>query len=65
MTVLPAKDIPVLLQRLVYDCESCDLCQQARLAQSVEHETLNLRVVGSSPTLGETLFAPPHLYTLV
>ena len=25
----------------------------ARLAQSVEHETLNLRVVGSSPTLGE------------
>ena len=26
--------------------------QRARLAQSVEHETLNLRVVGSSPTLG-------------
>ena len=26
---------------------------EARLAQSVEHETLNLRVVGSSPTLGE------------
>ena len=26
--------------------------QVARLAQSVEHETLNLRVVGSSPTLG-------------
>ena len=24
----------------------------AGLAQSVEHETLNLRVVGSSPTLG-------------
>ena len=31
-------------------------CQQARLAQSVEHETLNLRVVGSSPTLGEKIF---------
>ena len=30
---------------------------QARLAQSVEHETLNLRVVGSSPTLGEKLFS--------
>ena len=30
--------------------------QQARLAQSVEHETLNLRVVGSSPTLGEYSF---------
>ena len=28
----------------------------ARLAQSVEHETLNLRVVGSSPTLGDLLF---------
>ena len=27
----------------------------ARLAQSVEHETLNLRVVGSSPTLGDTI----------
>ena len=25
----------------------------ARLAQSVEHETLNLRVVGSSPTSGD------------
>ena len=25
----------------------------ARLAQSVEHETLNLRVVGSSPTWGD------------
>ena len=30
----------------------------ARLAQSVEHETLNLRVVGSSPTLGEIFFVP-------
>ena len=30
--------------------------QQARLAQSVEHETLNLRVVGSSPTLGDQCF---------
>ena len=27
-------------------------CMSAWLAQSVEHETLNLRVVGSSPTLG-------------
>ena len=30
--------------------------KKARLAQSVEHETLNLRVVGSSPTLGEIFF---------
>ena len=28
------------------------IARVARLAQSVEHETLNLRVVGSSPTLG-------------
>ena len=28
----------------------------AQLAQSVEHETLNLRVVGSSPTLGGYFF---------
>lgn len=33
---------------------------QARLAQSVEHETLNLRVVGSSPTLGALLMATKH-----
>ena len=37
-----------------YSCR-CEYCQaRARLAQSVEHETLNLRVVGSSPTLGDT-----------
>jgi hypothetical protein len=29
---------------------------KARLAQSAEHQTLNLVVVGSSPTLGELLF---------
>ena len=34
----------------------------ARLAQSVEHETLNLRVVGSSPTLGELFFSPPTFF---
>ena len=27
--------------------------QQARLAQSVEHQTSNLRVVGLSPTVGK------------
>ena len=30
---------------------------KARLAQSVEHETLNLRVVGSSPTLGAQILS--------
>ncbi len=30
---------------------------QPWLAQSVEHETLNLRVVGSSPTLGVTIIS--------
>ena len=33
----------------------------ARLAQSVEHETLNLGVVGSSPTLGEHFFSGLNL----
>ena len=35
----------------------------ARLAQWVEHETLNLRVVGSSPTLGGAplFFVEAHL----
>ena len=37
----------------------------ARLAQSVEHETLNLRVVGSSPTLGEHFFLSILLFKLV
>ena len=32
----------------------------ARLAQSVEHETLNLGVVGSSPTLGDQIFLNPQ-----
>ena len=30
-----------------------------RLAQSVEHETLNLMVVGSSPTLGASVTSTP------
>ena len=34
----------------------------ARLAQSVEHETLNLRVVGSSPTLGGVIFTFSSYY---
>ena len=41
--------------KCVTSCSKCDISTvtiTARLAQSVEHETLNLRVVGSSPTLG-------------
>ena len=34
------------------NCTSFTSANTARLAQSVEHETLNLGVVGSSPTLG-------------
>ena len=38
--------------------------QLARLAQSVEHGTLNPRVVGSSPTLGaDFFFRPPQRRT--
>ena len=45
---------PMLLKilRLTF-CST--LSPAARLAQSVEHETLNLRVVGSSPTLGDQI----------
>ena len=43
--------------------------QQARLAQSVEHETLklkkHLRVVGSSPTLGETFFLAKIVFLFI
>jgi hypothetical protein len=35
-----------------FDCST----SKARLAQSAEHQTLNLVVVGSSPTLGALLF---------
>ena len=33
-----------------------DSIHQARLAQSVEHQTLNRRVVGSSPTVDKEFF---------
>ena len=39
-----------------YYSNQLDYQATARLAQSVEHETLNLRVVGSSPTLGGYIF---------
>ena len=49
-----------------YYIETLQKKQSARLAQSVEHETLNLRVVGSSPTLGDIPFHgnPQCLYTI-
>ena len=50
-------------QRISQQC-SPTTSQQARLAQSVEHETLNLRVVGSSPTLGAPIFFLPFFLTL-
>ena len=37
----------------------------ARLAQSVEHETLNLRVVGSSPTLGVLFYKDESLKNIL
>ena len=35
---------------------SCFPLTQARLAQSVEHQTFNLRVAGSSPSSGDENF---------
>jgi hypothetical protein len=46
-----------------YELERECRIYQARLAQSVEHETLNLRVVGSSPTLGASIFSPFAVWT--
>ena len=42
-------------------CNIFKLWQPSRLAQLVEHETLNLRVVGSSPTLGDHYFVFWHI----
>jgi hypothetical protein len=36
---------------------------EARLAQSVEHQTFNLRVVSSSPIVGVNLLLPWQIYT--
>ena len=46
--------------RLCQGRQWVNLCQQARLAQSVEHETLNLRVMGSSPMLGASFCCVEH-----
>ena len=40
----------------VHDVCNKDSIHQARLAQSVEHQTLNRRVEGSSPTVDKTFF---------
>ena len=44
-------------------CPYYQICYvDARLAQSVERETLNLGVVGSSPTLGANITEVPALW---
>ena len=40
-------------------------CHQARLAQSVEHGTLNPGVVGSSPTLGVIIIFNPNSFCII
>ena len=61
----PSCHLGVVHSRQVLTTDRRQLCAVARLAQSVEHETLNLRVVGSSPTLGDAFAAYcgflPHL----
>ena len=50
----PEGGVRLYMRSCVLGCLCCGIvARAARLAQSVEHETLNLRVVGSSPTLGE------------
>jgi hypothetical protein len=41
---------------LIHVSDGSSDVNQARLAQSAERKTLNLVVVGSSPTLGEEFF---------
>ena len=58
--VLPQEVLYVRLDKqvkLLRRMQIPDHTSVARLAQSVEHETLNLRVVGSSPTLGAIFFS--------
>ena len=47
---------PPLLVRAFKYSKMLHFSTTSRLAQLVEHETLNLRVVGSSPTLGDQIF---------
>ena len=39
--------------------------KQARLAQSVERQALNLVVGGSSPPVGDSFFLSPFTYNLI
>ena len=50
----------VQIETMIYE-RYTEISCQARLAQSVEHGTLNPRVVGSSPTLGVFFDIPPKL----
>ncbi len=46
--------MPLFVDELRYQFQNAlESGISARLAQSIEHQTLNLRVVGSSPTLGD------------
>ena len=49
-----------VLSSIVKSLQRVPTVSTARLAQSVEHETLNLRVVGSSPTLGASFYLLKH-----
>ena len=43
------------------------MLERARLAQSVEHQTFNLRVAGSSPSSGEhvSFFSPSSTFKCI
>ena len=46
------------------DCSSA-ITMSARIAQSVEHQTFNLRVAGSSPSLGVVMMLANHLVKIL
>ena len=51
-----------LLQSVFVRNKTCFFELVARLAQSVEHETLNLRVVGSNPSMGACIYRLVTIY---
>ena len=58
--MLPINSFSYLEVMTAWDISGFSLTQ-ARLAQSVEHQTFNLRVAGSSPSSGDGNFEEPKI----
>ena len=58
--MLPINSFSYLEVMTAWDISGSSITQ-ARLAQSVEHKTFNLRVAGSSPSSGDGNFEEPKI----